>query len=601
MTKLLSRSCRPLTYLLTFLLLPLVLIVSTGQTARAAVVAVGETVTVQAETRSAFPGEDVRCTFTGYTRLHDTGLYSVRATVRCDWSFGNWGLDSMTLVARDANTSSTNLCRFSGRFGITKKTDTSATLVGNLEVAGPPPAGCILTTGDAYLHAGTDDDGSDNTQATIEGFGWNLGALPEYVEPAPDASCPRFTITQTPRVYDHRESVYTVNSQPADGLKVSFNGSWGSGYTGQELQIHLLYSDKDTGAVRLQDGIVAGYVWKQASGETPGVRTTWASSTDRLGTTISFHLSSTAGIVGMQVTSRNIPSPVIKGPSGQNVVTSGNGVYPNGYYGLTDPAQCSFYFGDKIVSNYDGTTATATDDPAGSVLEGPGGTTGPVEEPVDLPTGDDSDLEDGSCAGFSFTDPSSWAGAGICVLVKAVRALFSVMRDVLGVLTGMASSIVSGILNGLSALFVPSDESLEGMQDALDFTDHENLAGWTDTLTTDGLLGQGASGPAMRETGEMNTLSTPSIVPGVVLTGSCQGPGIAADKLAVLGYEGTLHPFAACDGTMATVAQWTRLLLMMFVGLSAALKVFQMLAVGVGAARSASILGSFDWSEATRR
>lgn len=639
MTKLLSRSCRPLTYVLTFLLLPIVLVVASSNSASAAVVAVGPTVTGyinQDQSGTTFPGGDIDCTITGYTRLHDGGLYSIRAVVNCNWGFAyyaNFQPERFDLTAHDGNDTDSNPCRFRAMaVTIQENTDTEATLTAVLQAQGPPPADCVLTSGTLSLDPGTNGGSIDPIP-----FPWALGALPEGTVEAGPGECATYafrapeygepfvsqsanpTVPIDPNANVGQKAWYMPvtframtkpETAPADMLKLSPYVVF-SGVPGTDSRTRTPAVERDTynvftNSTLLRVGSSSGaFLTNEAGGFIGGAQgwvtpSKWGDSTT---TTPNTPLNLAQGSFVSDVLYVRL-SPLTGAASTAPPIWPGYRVEGGGYHalgmgsqhmGYTDPSKvCRVYFGTQIRND----TTFGTGVPVGPVV---GTQPDPVDEPPTLENPAPEPV-DGGCDGFSFTDPSSWAGAGICVLVKAVRALFRVMSDVLGVLTGMAASIVNGILNGLAALFVPSDESLESMRDALDFTDHQNLTGWSDQLTTGGLLGQGGAQPAMRETGEMNTATaTPSIVPGVVLSGSCQGPGIAADKLAVLGYEGTLYPFAACDGTMATVAEWTRLLLMMFVGLSAALKVFQMIAVGVGAARSASILGNFDWSEAVRR
>lgn len=109
-----------------------------------------------------------------------------------------------------------------------------------------------------------------------------------------------------------------------------------------------------------------------------------------------------------------------------------------GLVGITDPGRCAFYWGDKIAL----TANTDVDEPSGTV-DTSGGVP-PVEPPSDV----EPPTADTSCQGFSFTDPSSWAGAGICQLVKLIGALI----DAIG-------HILDGLVDILMAAFVPHPDS----------------------------------------------------------------------------------------------------------------------------------------------
>lgn len=116
-----------------------------------------------------------------------------------------------------------------------------------------------------------------------------------------------------------------------------------------------------------------------------------------------------------------------------------------GAIGRTDPAKCTFYWGEKIVNN----PLSTMDEPKGALA------TGPVTSPTDDPAPDTADPSpSGDGCGFSITDPSSWASGGICQLVGLVRDL---IRAIGKLPADIASAIMTGLSNLLQLLFVPED------------------------------------------------------------------------------------------------------------------------------------------------
>lgn len=157
-------------------------------------------------------------------------------------------------------------------------------------------------------------------------------------------------------------------------------------------------------------------------------------------------------VVGVGVALQNVGTANLNFPT-QNVA---------GVFGVTDPSLCRFYWGAKIID----LPNTTTDNPMGQLGQD-GQTTTPVEPPplVD-PTAPE---EDTGCAGFSFSDPTTWAGAGICVLVKLLGQLVTVVRGILGMLgdvidaigsivaaiADLVADLVAGFASLLKELFIP--------------------------------------------------------------------------------------------------------------------------------------------------
>lgn len=117
------------------------------------------------------------------------------------------------------------------------------------------------------------------------------------------------------------------------------------------------------------------------------------------------------------------------------------------HVGATDLGKCYAAWGDDA--------SGATYNAVGPLVEhSTGQTPDPPVTSSPPPVLDDappSVPDDGSgCAGFSFTDPTSWAGAGICQLVKLVLRLTSAV-------TAIPQAILNGLGGVFNALFVPTD------------------------------------------------------------------------------------------------------------------------------------------------
>lgn len=613
MTHTLRASCRPLTYVLCFLLIPLVVVYGPARPAQAAVVAIGPTVSVEVQTSNVFPGQAVKCSVTGYTRLHDTNLHSVRATVRCSYGFGREDLDRASLTARDADTSESNTCRFHQEdFTLIESTDTETTLTYNLSNPTLPDSSCNLTTGVLHLQG---SGGSFGRSPETFVFAWPLGALPQQAASGPGAplSCDGLADISSPYWSNIRQAQGTPTSSTDRVVRVDspfmFHTSAGSTGPGT-LHYYYVFRGHVTvangGNVTPYSGV--GLFWEKPTGgwhEGLGGPLFVMRSRVQISNTASF-VPGTAGItvdpfLALSRYQDRSANPV---PQKYDLVGAGywykKGVsetqpgeplhvaglqesVAGSMYGVTKPSACRWYFGPKIVRE---PLPDNADVPYGA-YDGDG-VVPVVEEPETLPVEDPGPADEPGCDGFSFTDPSSWAGAGICVMVKALRAIFYVLSDLLAAIGG----IVGGLLDGIAALFMPDPQSFQDARDAMDFSDDPAITAWTDTLDGSDFFN---TGPQAAQRNVEGGAAVPSMIPGVLLSGGCQGPGIDASALEMLGMEENLYPFNACSGAMATLAQWTRLLLMMFIGISGFLKIFEMIAVAIGAARQAQILGSFDW------
>lgn len=107
-----------------------------------------------------------------------------------------------------------------------------------------------------------------------------------------------------------------------------------------------------------------------------------------------------------------------------------------GILGVTDPARCAFYWGEKIAD----LPANTFDEPLGGLDAGSGAPPGSDTEPVLDP----EPPSDGDTCDFQPTSPSTW----FCALSGLIGALIDAVRAIPGL-----------ILDGLEAFFMPHPET----------------------------------------------------------------------------------------------------------------------------------------------
>lgn len=218
-----------------------------------------------------------------------------------------------------------------------------------------------------------------------------------------------------------------------------------------------------------------------------------------------------------------------------------------GRLGATIPGDCTFYWGERVVTLEN----TDMDDPL-APLTGGGGTGS--AEPPDVT--DPPPPSTGSCD-FSFSDPTTWAGGGICALVELISSLLNLIGDVLDFLWGL----VEALGNMIRDLFVPSEGFMEdqaqGLQDA-----------WGDTPPAVFI-------DSAQDVGESVIVSSPG--------GGCTGPAWTFNKPGPLGGgTATVHPFEACEAPMSTLATIVRTGLTVGVYLGAFLVALRIVAAAFG-------------------
>ena len=157
-----------------------------------------------------------------------------------------------------------------------------------------------------------------------------------------------------------------------------------------------------------------------------------------------------------------------------------------GQVGVT--ANCSNYWGAKIVTDAETGTPAGSIPPIDSTGDGSGGdsgggTTGSPTEPTGNPT-----TPTGSGCNFSVTDPTSWAAGGMCAAVGLLGRIWQAIQDVVTAIATLADNIVNGLLGGLSgtlnALFVPSASSTQDDINSLNSAwSNTSIGKWKDAFT----------------------------------------------------------------------------------------------------------------------
>lgn len=217
-------------------------------------------------------------------------------------------------------------------------------------------------------------------------------------------------------------------------------------------------------------------------------------------------------------------------PGQVNGIGTGADATPTGVgmFGVSYPKACLFYFGVKVYD--DGTPGAGFDEPFGPEgssstpvppVSGGADPVGPPPPPA--PGGADDGSASGGCDNFSIFRPSTWAGAGFCELVQA-------LRDLWDLLSGLPEKIASAFGRLFDSWLVPADGYAEASANELRSEWEATAPGaWVDTVT--------------------------SLDPG-----SISGCGGVPVTIPIPGIDDVnMHLGAACSGAMADAANITRI------------------------------------------
>lgn len=216
---------------------------------------------------------------------------------------------------------------------------------------------------------------------------------------------------------------------------------------------------------------------------------------------------------------------------------------PHARLGVNDPSQCAFYWGEKIAV----TTTDDRDEPSGP-LPGGGGSPTP---PTDTPDADDPPPAEpeGSCDGFSLTDPASWGATAMCAAAALLGRLVRLVGDLVSVVKGM----VAAILDGIAGLLIPSDGFFDEQWDELsDVYEDSSPSKYVDAVDQIAPSGGG---------------------------GGCSGPTVT---VPIHGNTETIQPLEACGGARASAASICRLILTVGISVFGALACIRAIGSGLG-------------------
>lgn len=234
---------------------------------------------------------------------------------------------------------------------------------------------------------------------------------------------------------------------------------------------------------------------------------------------------------------------------------------PQGLFGVHRPGACQFYWGEKIAD-----IAGSTDDePIPWNPEGPEPEPDPCDpesEGYDEEACDPGEPPAGSSCTFSFSDPSTWAGAGMCQIVKLIYSLIDAVKGIAG-----------AILSGLEALFVPSAGFFEDALTDAGLDPEEGSFGEYGEMA-EGL--DGSTGSTMPEA--PFTFSVEGVASLSGGSGGCEGPSITWHMWE----GGTIEPLNACSGILAEIVPKARMFLMAIVVVAAGFRGFGFITAALG-------------------
>jgi len=595
--------------ILAFALVP-VLVVTLPEPARAAstLVAIGDTATARWSVTSYYDGPlDARtasCTATGNLRLNSAGVHTVRAIVRCKFGFNFEFDDAVNLKAYGTGE---NCALVADYVPLKDDEDTDTTLapVTLRSVSqGRLPGDCSITTlrvnhyESGYCHtglgftqgdAGDEDDYCDSGYTTIP---WRLGPPPEDNSDAvkDDGSCPLLTMSRSPRMAKNEWAQFSSAWGSYAGkwsreLRYIFPSiSWKSGVaqpsstTPMTFNVGYVYRNRSTGKISLM-GTAGTYSAPPQSSIPQSERSDQVKYGDPVPTAYQGKETPDSAqqstdpyeLIGVQLFTYNAWWDRADSPTVNSAGYTGRGAFDfrlpqdatGGDLGLSDRGACRFYFGPKIAT----AGVEAQREPVSPLAVGERGSAEVPDNPISNP--EPEDKSDGACKGFKLTDPSSWAGAGICMLVRLfsdaltilsniLRAIGNLAGTIAGAIADALGGIVGALLDGLSALFVPSGahftSSIQSVQDS-----------WSDT----------APGQVTKTyTRIQNRLSAPSDM-------GCAGPTMAV-SLPFVANKVRLNPMSSCSEPMAKVARFTRVALLIGVYIAALMLCARIIASAIG-------------------
>lgn len=194
---------------------------------------------------------------------------------------------------------------------------------------------------------------------------------------------------------------------------------------------------------------------------------------------------------------------------------------PKNGVGVTDTNHCAFYWGSQVSPWAGPSYGSGT--PLGALNDGTGNTDG--GSATDPGTATTAPAQQTGC-GFSITDPSTYASAGICELVGFVQELIDAVNNV----ATAVGHVLDGLISLLQACFVPDQAKLTADIDGVQQSWSTNTLG--------------------------NYLAPVSnMLPASIDGGDCHGPTVT---IPLEGKTYSDQPLDACSGAMSDLATASR-------------------------------------------
>jgi hypothetical protein len=517
---------------LTLGMVPVLLLALPGQQGVAFAASYGPSVSYSWTDTSVMPNGwgEIDCTVTAYWGSQSVGTYGVSAASICYYSeFAAEGPDGIDYFVSGSDADG-QLCEatvFTGSHdggdGSMKQGEQSAEGFGSISSDGEV-ATCRMT--EWCYQSWREPPWAGDPQVVDEGcFTLDLGVMAE----APPTGCPLWNPTAAPWSANRSVDASTWR------IEVTFPHAWMPGGVGTDnLKVLPIFYRQGAGPfIGWHVTSAAQTVTRSADGTTVGVNVnagTWDPEDIEV---IGVQLYSTTTFTGYESFSAALPQ-----------VTSG------GDYGTTRPDKCFFYWGEKVAE----VAANETDVPIGDLG---GGVATP--DPPDMTPPANEDPPTNQC-GFSITDPSSWASAGVCALVglfaralDLLAAILGLLGDILGAIAGLVGELLESLVALARTLLVPSDGFLEGKFD--------DVGNAFDDSTVGNYLGS------------FTDLTPPQ--------GSSGCGGLAVD-FSVAGRDVDWNVLEACSGSMATFAGLGKLILSVALCIGGGLACIRALGRGFG-------------------
>jgi hypothetical protein len=165
---------------------------------------------------------------------------------------------------------------------------------------------------------------------------------------------------------------------------------------------------------------------------------------------------------GLTSSSSTRPKPWATRPTTADIAANVGGEYGAHH----DPERCHFWWGTVMfpsdTSGYKDPAGPLTfrDNPAPPAPPGTDTSSPPTYDPPTIPEDPSNNPlpdDEGEECDFSISDPSTWGGQLICVLVKVAKGIIGAIGDLLGAIVGLVADLLEGLLDLFLTLFIPDE------------------------------------------------------------------------------------------------------------------------------------------------